>query len=433
MTVQVTTTPPGSSERYSSDPTFATVPLVPTGPGVLQFQDVLPDGSLGPIWGVEDLEIVSTDDDGIRVRFPDGTEVVLQGTPQEIAGLFGEIAPAAGDEAGAQGGETGESGGGSSGAFNAFVVDNSGTVFGLAPDGSFVPLPEGSGPTGLPDENDNLILTLDGDTSPADSGSSATPASLLAATSTLSGGLFTPLPDVVDLSGSTSALDPAFGTPFASDGNISNALAGDDTVQLANVGEPNFVDTFFGGEGNDTLSGGNGGDVISGDDPGAGVGGDDTLSGNAGNDTLLGGPGDDSLFGGGGGGDVLDGGPGNDFVDVGGGNLNRERIIISDREDGIDTIANFDNFGQFSETLDLDALFDDLAGDLGVTLSTAARIDRLSLVGAGTNTTNVFIDQSAAGDGSDQVQIAVIQSTFATVFIGVGSGASVFDDVAVGA
>jgi len=423
MTVQVTTTPPGTSERYSNDPTFAAVPLVPAGPGVLQFQDVLPDGSLGPIWGIEDLEIVSTDDDGIRVRFPDGTEVVLQGTPQQIAGLFGDIAPAAGDDAGAQGAETGESGGGSSGAFNAFVADSSGTVFGLAPDGSFVPLLEGRGLAGVPDENDDLILTLESGTSPASSPASS------AATS----GLFTPLTDVVDLSGPTSALVPAFGTPFAEDGNISNALAGDDTVQLANAGEPNFVDTFFGGAGNDTVNGGNGADLINGDDPGAAVGGDDTLNGNGGNDTLLGGPGDDSLFGGGGGGDVLDGGPGNDFVDVGGGNLNRERIIISDREDGIDTIANFDNFGQFSETLDLDALFDDLANDLGVALDTAARIGRLSLVGAGTNTTNVFIDQSAAGDGSDQVQIAVIQSTFATVFIGVGSGASVFDDVAVGA
>ena len=55
MTVQVTTNPAGTVERYSNDPTFATVPLVPAGPGVLQFQDVLPDGSLGPIWGPNDL------------------------------------------------------------------------------------------------------------------------------------------------------------------------------------------------------------------------------------------------------------------------------------------------------------------------------------------------------------------------------------------
>ncbi len=445
MTVQVTTSPPGTTATYTYN--FSTgAPQVPAGPGLLEFRDVQPDGSLGPVWDADDLTVVESTDAGLRVRFPDGTEIILVGPPQQLAGIMEGVAPAAGAETG-----SGPEAGGSSQAFNAFVEGPGGSVFGVGPGGTTLLLgAAGSGSLGTEDpnlllasaglgslapEDPNLLLSVTGPTIPT-----------LVPATPLPLPLFTPGADEVDLSGPVSAFLPAFGTPFASDGNISNALAEDDTVQLANAGEPNNLTTlfnagnanvpspaFFGGDGSDTVNGGNGPDLIYGDDVGTADGGADILNGNGGSDILYGGTGDDRLFGGGGGGDVLNGGAGNDFVDVGGGNLNRERIVISDREDGIDTIVNFDNFGQFSETLDLDDLFDDLAGDLGVVLDTAARIGRLSLVGAGVNTTNVSIDQSAAGDGSDMIQIAVIQSTFATVFIGVGSGASVFDDIAVGA
>ena len=42
MTVQVTTSPPGTTTTYSYDPASG-APLVPAGPGLLQFQDVRPD------------------------------------------------------------------------------------------------------------------------------------------------------------------------------------------------------------------------------------------------------------------------------------------------------------------------------------------------------------------------------------------------------
>ena len=190
-------------------------------------------------------------------------------------------------------------------------------------------------------------------------------------------------------------------------------------------------DTIVGGSGNDTLKGAGGNDRINGgfnDDSIDGGTGNDTLFGDGGADRITGGSGDDSIFGGTGT-DTINGGAGNDFIDIGANDVNSERIIISDRADGIDTIANFDNVAGTQDVLDLDALFDDLAADLGVALDSAARAGRVSVVQDGANT-NVFVDQSAAGNGSDLVQIAIVQDTASGNF---DVGAAGTDDIFVGA
>ena len=208
-------------------------------------------------------------------------------------------------------------------------------------------------------------------------------------------------------------------------------LYGDDSV----AGPTEDSDILYGEGGDDLIYGDDGIEADGAGDPDLIYGGtgNDTLYGEEGGDTIFGGADNDTIFGGAGA-DLIDGGAGNDFIDIGGGFGPAERVVIADRADGIDTIANFDNIGTGHDTLDLDALFDDLELDLGLGaggLTTAARTDRVSLVQDGANT-NVFIDQSAAGDGSDQVQIASVQGTLAANF-GIGSGAGTFDDIAVGA
>ena len=259
MTLQVTTSPPGTAQTYSYDPTAGTVPLVPGGPGVLLFQDVLPDGSLGPVWGEGDVEILGVAPEGLRLRFPDGTEVILVESPE------GGIEPAAGEGGGGGGG--GADAGGSSAAVQAYAEDGFGNAFGLGPGGT-IALPAGDtglpGGTGDPDvdplEDPNLTLTLLGN------GPTVTPF----------GPLFTPGDDEVDLRGPLLATDSNFGPPFASDGNVSDALAGNDVVFLANAGEPNNLNAlfaagtvptfdFFAGLGDDRVTGGNDADFIVGD------------------------------------------------------------------------------------------------------------------------------------------------------------------------
>ena len=212
-------------------------------------------------------------------------------------------------------------------------------------------------------------------------------------------------------------LDGGAGEDWLNGGEGADTLRGgegDDTVH--GMGG---VDLIFGGGGNDLLTGGASNDTLNG---GAG---DDTLRGEGGDDVLNGGAGNDSLFGNGGT-DTYNGGSGDDLITLGDNIGNEERVIISDRADGIDTIVDFDNLGGFEDVLDLEALFADLAGDLGVVLDTAARSGRVSLVQDGADT-EVFIDQSAAGNGSDLIQIAIIENTNAGDFeIGNGGGADIF-------
>ena len=154
----------------------------------------------------------------------------------------------------------------------------------------------------------------------------------------------------------------------------------------------------------------------------------DQINGGGGSDTIVGSAGDDTINGGAGN-DTINGWAGNDVIDIGADPANSERVIISDRDHGTDTIINFDNVVGAQDILDLEALFDDLAADLGVALDSAARAGRVSVVQDGADT-NVFIDQSAAGNGSDVVQIAIVQGTTATNF---DIGAAGTDDIFVGA
>ena len=154
--------------------------------------------------------------------------------------------------------------------------------------------------------------------------------------------------------------------------------------------------------------------------------GDDFLFGYGLSDTLNGGGGADFLDGGSGD-DVLNGGAGDDTIVLGGGS--RDTVIIEDRADGFDTIQGFDNSGGVHDVLDLDALFDDLENDLGVTLNAAAREDRVVLNDNGPGT-DIGIDQSVAGDGSDVVQIAVVENV-STGAWDIGNGAG--DDIFTGA
>ncbi len=87
---------------------------------------------------------------------------------------------------------------------------------------------------------------------------------------------------------------------------VVNALAGDDTVSLAQTSIPAIVD---GGAGNDLLTGGGSNDILRGSD------GNDTLIGGGGRDQLYGGAGDDVLNAIDGIPDpLLDGGPGTNVI-----------------------------------------------------------------------------------------------------------------------
>ena len=96
MTVQVTTTPPGTVERYSYDPSSDQPPLVPGGPGLLQFQDVLAGGALGSVWGGIDIEVLGVVPEGLHIQFPDQTEIILTDAGAGLGAVLNQIEPAAG-------------------------------------------------------------------------------------------------------------------------------------------------------------------------------------------------------------------------------------------------------------------------------------------------------------------------------------------------
>ena len=274
MTVQVTTTPPGTVERYSYDQTSGLPPLVPGGPGLLQFQDVLVGGALGAVWGGIDIEVLGVVPEGLHIRFPDKTEIILTDAGAGLGAVLNQIAPAAGDT-GANG-RGGPDAGGSSAAVSAYVEDGFGIVFELSAEGVSGPLIDGTdGPDRADDGGRDLtnpdpdpdptlpFLTLPDDSGPA----------------TISGPLFTRGGNGVDLRGPVSAFSPSFGPRYASEGNINNALNGDDSVRLANLGEINNLNAlfaggdprvpsnfFFGGLGDDFITGGNDVDRVVGDD-----------------------------------------------------------------------------------------------------------------------------------------------------------------------
>ena len=67
MSVQVTAPAPRTTQTLSHDPT-GIVRQVHAGPDLLQFQDVLPDGTPGPVSGADDLSVVETTEAGCDAR-----------------------------------------------------------------------------------------------------------------------------------------------------------------------------------------------------------------------------------------------------------------------------------------------------------------------------------------------------------------------------
>ncbi|MGF1612246.1 MAG: Ig-like domain-containing protein [Kiloniellales bacterium] len=167
------------------------------------------------------------------------------------------------------------------------------------------------------------------------------------------------------------------------------------------------------------------------------------IVGRGGNDTIIGSAGDDVIYGDGTGQNGTSGAPGNDFIDgwlgndviyLGGGTGDgvRNVVRISAVDHGLNTIHNFDNNGAQYDQLTLDDLFDKLELDLGLGaggLSTADRVSRVVLVDNGPGT-DILIDQSLAGDGSDLVQIADV-TNIQTSFWDVGGSGN--ENIFVGA
>ena len=127
-------------------------------------------------------------------------------------------------------------------------------------------------------------------------------------------------------------------------------------------------DTVLGGDGNDTVEGGDGNDLVTGDagnDTLSGGEGDDSLSGGTGNDVADGGAGAD-LLDGGAGSDALAGGEGNDTLVGGAGNdtltggAGRDTFVIT-AGGGSDVIADLDLTlvdGQFTDRIDVSGMVD---------------------------------------------------------------------------
>ena len=173
MTVQVTITPPGSSEVLES----GGVIVVPPGGGAnFTFQDV-DNGTLGEVFTLAELVTEAVGDD-LVVTFPDGTVLIFEdwfseGYSTDVAfnpplppGLEGELEPAAGGPGG-PGGPADD--GGSSEAVEDFLASLF-TEFGEAPEGDIdlppdlpVELPEFLDPLFDDDiiPDDLVLLTLD--------------------------------------------------------------------------------------------------------------------------------------------------------------------------------------------------------------------------------------------------------------------------------
>ena len=141
--------------------------------------------------------------------------------------------------------------------------------------------------------------------------------------------------------------------------------------------------------------------------------GTDTLSGGGGTDTLLGGSGNDILDGGGGD-DTMIGGVGTDTVDVGSGD---DTVVYTDVLDAGDLIDNFDRFFSDHDTIDLDALFDNLNGGI----ATGDRASRVDLVDTGSQV-ELRIDTGAVSDGVGDVTLLTFIDIGSTSFFGIGLG-----------
>jgi Ca2+-binding RTX toxin-like protein len=179
---------------------------------------------------------------------------------------------------------------------------------------------------------------------------------------------------------------------IANDRLLINGLGGDDKISAAALPAATIQVTLDGGIGNDTLTGNAGNNFLIGGD------GNDTLNGGAGNDTLNGEDGKDTINGGAGN-DTVTGGLGDDTINVA---LGNDIVRYTGILDGHDLIVGFDGNGAGGQdTLDLDALFD----DLGV-----ADIDRAGRVSITDNGASVEIAVDTDGNASFDLAVATLKT-----------------------
>ena len=174
---------------------------------------------------------------------------------------------------------------------------------------------------------------------------------------------------IADADGDQSTALLTITVPEAPDVEGLPLIAGTDAGETLNGTAE--AEILAGGDGSDTLNGLAGNDLLFGGD------GVDTLNGGEGNDTLIGGPGDD----------LITGGPGADIINVGsnasGGSINpnspnsQDTVVYESVMDAGDVIENFDAGGPSHDTIDLDALFDNLG------VATGDRADLVQIVDNG--------------------------------------------------
>ena len=161
-----------------------------------------------------------------------------------------------------------------------------------------------------------------------------------------------------------------------------NALGGNDTIDASKLGAGQINLTLNGGDGDDTLIGGAGNDLL------LGGRGNDVVFGGAGDDTFVWNPGDGS--------DVIEGQGGSDTLLFNGANVN-ENIDISangSRVRFFRDVANITMDVNGIETIDFRAL----GGADTITVNDLT----------GTDVKNVAIDLGAAGGGGDGQQDTVV-------------------------
>ena len=140
MTIQVTVLNGPGSATVGSGGSFVLAAGM-----LVQFQDVLPDGTLGPIWNPTEILSVPSGND-LVLTFPNGETLVLTDALLVLAGTaLEDQLPAASPEAALEpaagpGGGGGANGSGSIQAASPFVDDGFGNLFGFNPGGGFTGL-----------------------------------------------------------------------------------------------------------------------------------------------------------------------------------------------------------------------------------------------------------------------------------------------------
>lgn len=201
------------------------------------------------------------------------------------------------------------------------------------------------------------------------------------------------------------------------------AAGGSGTANVSGTDVYSGIEGVVGGSGADTITGNGANDVLLGGD------GSDTLNGDAGDDLLLGGEGGDALNGGDGA-DTLDGGADDDVYHGGKGadtfitSSGHDTIVykaVADLDAG-DFVIGFDaNSSGGHDTVDLDALFDEL------NVADGDRAGRVIVVDTGPDA-EVRIDLD--GDNIHETTILTLVGVSNAAIVNIGNGAN--DDIRLG-